>query len=242
MARDFSHVPNFTEYMQIVVDRFAQEEPSHILDVPAGNGLVSEALRDQGHTVVSGDINDEAEHFVRVDMESQFPFDDGHFDAVVCLEGLEHVLDGVALLREAVRVLKPGGLLCISTPNVMNLYSRWRYFLHGYPYQFMPGGCRRKQGRMIDRGHVNPTSLIRVDYVLGELGADVFAIDGDRTKKAWMMPLLMPVHWLGRMAGRTHFDNEERSLKSLEKMVYSRPLLCGRSLIVWARRSCITDA
>jgi ubiquinone/menaquinone biosynthesis C-methylase UbiE len=92
-----------------VVDRFQSEPPSRILDVPAGSGLVSEALRSQGHDVVSGDINDEAMYFEKVDLEERFPFEDGSFDAVVCLEGIEHVLDGTATLAEMVRVLKPGG-------------------------------------------------------------------------------------------------------------------------------------
>lgn len=39
------------------------------------------------------------------------------FDIVVCLELIEHVLDPDALLRNIVRILKPGGVALISTPN-----------------------------------------------------------------------------------------------------------------------------
>ena len=44
-------------------------------------------------------------------------YPDNSFTAVVCLEVLEHVEDYAALVKEAVRVLAPGGTLVISTPN-----------------------------------------------------------------------------------------------------------------------------
>ncbi len=42
---------------------------------------------------------------------------DGSFDLVVCFEVIEHVADPAAVLDELVRVLAPGGLLLISSPN-----------------------------------------------------------------------------------------------------------------------------
>ena len=46
------------------------------------------------------------------------PFRDHVFDVVVSLECIEHLLDPDALLEEALRLLKPGGALVLSTPRL----------------------------------------------------------------------------------------------------------------------------
>ena len=54
--------------------------------------------------------------------EDVFPFEAGSFDVVLFCEMLEHLLmDPVAALRQIHRVLKPGGVLVLTTPNVARL-------------------------------------------------------------------------------------------------------------------------
>lgn len=50
------------------------------------------------------------------------------FDAVVCLQVLEHVQDPAAVCRELARVVKPGGLVGISAPQ--------SYWLHNLPWHY----------------------------------------------------------------------------------------------------------
>jgi SAM-dependent methyltransferase len=52
---------------------------------------------------------------------ARLPFRDGVFGAVVCTEVLEHVDDPAAVIGEAARVLAPGGVMYITTPNYANL-------------------------------------------------------------------------------------------------------------------------
>jgi 2-polyprenyl-3-methyl-5-hydroxy-6-metoxy-1,4-benzoquinol methylase len=47
----------------------------------------------------------------------RLPFGDATFDRVVCFEAIEHVTDPDAVLDELCRVLQPGGVLILSTPN-----------------------------------------------------------------------------------------------------------------------------
>ena len=56
--------------------------------------------------------------------ESRFPYDDATFDVVLFCEILEHLLmDPLHTLREIRRVLKPGGLVVVTTPNVARMWN-----------------------------------------------------------------------------------------------------------------------
>lgn len=54
--------------------------------------------------------------------EERFPYTDDSFDVVLFCEIIEHLLmDPIAVLKEIKRVLKPGGTLVLTTPNVSRL-------------------------------------------------------------------------------------------------------------------------
>jgi SAM-dependent methyltransferase len=67
---------------------------------------------------------------VEANVEEPLPFADASFDAVVAGELLEHLQLPEALVAEARRVLRPGGVLVGSVPNAFRLQSRLR-FLRG---------------------------------------------------------------------------------------------------------------
>src|ERR1700676_1556223 len=54
------------------------------------------------------------------------PFSDNRFTLVTCAETIEHLERYREAIREIYRVLKPGGIAIITTPNVLNLRSRLR--------------------------------------------------------------------------------------------------------------------
>jgi SAM-dependent methyltransferase len=59
----------------------------------------------------------------QADASRRIPFADASFDLVTALDVIEHVDDDGALLREAHRVLKPGGRLLLTTPAFQWLWS-----------------------------------------------------------------------------------------------------------------------
>jgi dolichol-phosphate mannosyltransferase len=64
------------------------------------------------------------------------PFKSGSMDAVICSQVIEHVPEDPAVLSESLRVLKPGGVLVLGTPD----YGRWLWWVLEWIYgKVLPG-------------------------------------------------------------------------------------------------------
>jgi ubiquinone/menaquinone biosynthesis C-methylase UbiE len=70
---------------------------------------------------------------VRQGSLTALPFPDGSFDRALCLDVLEHLAyeDQPRALAELFRVLRPGGELLVSVPNLAHLQSRIQFLLRG---------------------------------------------------------------------------------------------------------------
>lgn len=103
-----------------------------VADLPAGKGYISRVLHEVGAEVSAYDLFPE---FFEVeglkcreaDLTEQLPIADGTFDIVLCQEGIEHLPDQLAALREFHRILAPGGTLIVTTPNISHLRARVSY-------------------------------------------------------------------------------------------------------------------
>ncbi len=105
------------------------KDPSirRVLDVGCGFGDVLEFLEMKGVKVAGVDISQHALERARkkisgelnqLDVVSQpLPFSDASFDAVTLFDLVEHISAPDQLFAEVYRVLHPGGLVCITTPN-----------------------------------------------------------------------------------------------------------------------------
>jgi SAM-dependent methyltransferase len=103
--------------------------PSNTLDLGCGRGFLLGELARRGVRGLTGlDVyaGVAGEHFTYVegDVTKGLPFPDATFECVVAGEIIEHVPDPDALLREVRRVLVPGGLLVLSTPNLVSWANR----------------------------------------------------------------------------------------------------------------------
>jgi SAM-dependent methyltransferase len=116
------------------VDEAIEKIPktSKILDVGAGEGALVDRYRARGWNVLGVDAAYESPHVKRADLLA-LPFDSSSFDAALCLDVLEHVelLSQPRALSEVARVLKPGGSLLLSVPNLAHLHCRIRFLFSG---------------------------------------------------------------------------------------------------------------
>lgn len=104
-----------------------------VLDVASGEGYGSAFLAQTARSVVGIDIDPASvEHAAREYRSAnlrytegeatKLPLDDHSVDVVVSFETIEHLADQCAFLAEVKRLLRPGGFLIVSTPD-MNVYS-----------------------------------------------------------------------------------------------------------------------
>ncbi|MPZ61674.1 MAG: methyltransferase domain-containing protein [Propionibacteriales bacterium] len=100
--------------------------PGQVLEAGCGEGYGAELLRGQGVRVVALDYDGHAVRHVRRTYPRlhvvqgnlcALPFADAAYDLVVSLQTVEHLWDQPGFVSECLRVLAPGGVLALSTPN-----------------------------------------------------------------------------------------------------------------------------
>jgi 2-polyprenyl-6-hydroxyphenyl methylase/3-demethylubiquinone-9 3-methyltransferase len=111
-------------------DRQIDWQGKAVLDLGCAGGFMAEALAARGAQVTgidpAADAIDAARVHARatglrigydVGVGEDLPYDDSSFDAVVCVDVLEHVADLNKVLSEVARTLRPGGLFLFDTIN-----------------------------------------------------------------------------------------------------------------------------
>src|SRR5688572_21304377 len=134
---------------------------AEVLDVGGGAGAFSQRLVDLGYRVTALDSDPDKWQpanipLLRLDSDSGIAASvDQTFDAACCLEVIEHVENPWNLLREIYSVVKPGGYLLLSTPNVTSFLSRATFALTGRFHQFEESD--------LSYGHINPVSAFELE-------------------------------------------------------------------------------
>jgi SAM-dependent methyltransferase len=125
--------------------------PGRVLDVGSAAGAVSVMLADRGWTVDGIDISEGMVRWAReriaregrtgltfqvADIDA-LPFRDGEFDAIVAMGVIEYLHDDAKALDELVRVLRSGGRIVLTTPNLLS------------PFRWLDQGIRRVEKPLI---------------------------------------------------------------------------------------------
>lgn len=233
--------PNTVQMTRLqVADLIRAAGHRYVLDVPSGTGALTQLLVERGIEVVSADLH--PEYFVSpnrtcvfADLNARLPFDDAQFDACVCVEGIEHIESPHHFAREANRILRVGGKVYITTPNILSIRSRISYLLRGYPKQFhYMLEIDPLTGSEQAIAHINPIGFLELRYVLSRWG---FQVDTPRTnclqKKHSLLYQLVRLFSLtkGAKSARSH-----SRVAQVRQMLLSDVVLFGETLILGATK------
>jgi len=182
------------------------------VDLPAGGGQLTCALRSAGATVEAFDLfpeffRVEGMTCARADLNETLPIASARADYVFCVEGIEHLHNQANALCELSRILKPGGRLVLTTPNISNLRSRfWAFWMESYLPQRLPlnelNAVRKETSGRVYFGHVFliPAQRLRV---LGRVaGLRLVRVHSSRISYgslalAWLYPFLLLANLFG---------------------------------------------
>lgn len=216
---------------------------ARVLDAPCGGrAALTLALLEQGFDAVGADVDPEAEArlgkaFARADLDSPFPWADQSFDAAFSTEGIEHLENHFSFLREMCRILKPGGVLVLTTPNITSLRSRVRFFGSGF---FGRDGRPLNETSRHPLHHIDLATFPELRYELHTCGFRLIDVCHTHIKPiSYLYAIYAPWMWLyTRIAFRKEKDPAQRKRnQEILAALLSPSALFGECLMLIAKKA-----
>jgi 2-polyprenyl-3-methyl-5-hydroxy-6-metoxy-1,4-benzoquinol methylase len=138
-----------------------------VLDLASGSGAFALRLIDRGFGVECADLVGDGFALENVKFHQlNFNHDfcnmvSGNYDAITALEIIEHLENPRHFLRQCWNMLRPGGVLVLSTPNIENPRSVWRFITSGEFRQFGDEDYKIS-------GHITPVSQKQLRNMIAE--------------------------------------------------------------------------
>jgi SAM-dependent methyltransferase len=162
---------------------------SELLDIGCGTGWLAEHF--PNYTGIDGSTDAVAiatglgRNVILGNVEDPLPFSDEAFDAVVMKDLLEHLAEPVGLVREARRVLRPGGLIFASSPDAQRWV--WDDYTHRRPFT-------RKSLRLLFADHGFEVERVGYESVFPGVGVLAERTHRKRRPRLFGALALLPFH------------------------------------------------
>ncbi|MFC3099476.1 class I SAM-dependent methyltransferase [Altererythrobacter lauratis] len=175
------------QHIAILARSIGAAKGLRLLDIGCANGLFLDEARKAGYDAHGAELSPETSAFARTHFGlpvhtgdwRNAGYADASFDVVTLFDVIEHLTDPMAELREVRRLLKPGGLLLQSTPDIDGLFPRVSlkvakaidYWPHPEPPWHLFQFSARTLSAMTQRAGLDVTradrTMIGLDYTFG---------------------------------------------------------------------------
>jgi SAM-dependent methyltransferase len=229
---------------------------SLIADVGAGEGFFSQLVGQYAErqmqiapasVVAPSDLFPELFRYTAVKCapigtDGRLPYGDDSVDVVCSLEVVEHLEDQFAFARELHRIVKPGGTAIISTPNVLNLNSRWRNLHSGFAVLFDPL-LLSSNDPVHTSGHIHPVSYYYLAYQLRRAGFIETRVRYDRFKTSarllaiFLAPFIYVGNFLLKQRLASRKPDVVRENTRILTDLWSFGMMTSRSIVVIATKA-----
>jgi SAM-dependent methyltransferase len=213
-----------------------------------GTGKLSRALAERGFEVTAStfgaalDLGPGIRCLAHIDLNLPLPIADAAFDCAVLQEVIEHLENPAHVVREFSRILRPGGLWVLTTPNASNVRSRVHFLLSGFVK-----GRRRPANYGSPPGDYNNLfipALPVLHYLLWQYGFRVRALGRSNRKLSTrvLCALLYPFLWVGTMRyarPMAKYDSalQREACRNLRRLLLSPAVLLNENLVLVLTKS-----
>ena len=213
-----------------------------VLDAPCGDGPLVAAIAGAGHDAHGVDIDaagaarlGPAYHHAA--LHGALPFPDAAFDVVFSIEGIEHLENHYSFLRELHRELKPDGTLILTTPNIVGLRSRVRFFASGFYHR---DSRPLREAAHHPLHHISLSPLADLRYALHTSGFRLVRVSHSHIKPvSYLYAWLVPWMWVYTViAFRKEHDRAQRAAnREVLAALFSPSVLFGENLLLVATKA-----
>jgi len=205
----------FEDRHKKVFEIFSKYTFNRVLDVGCGDGNFSILLKAacNAEEIYGIEISEEGLELAkrngvrafRLDVDEEIlPFENSYFDAVFAGEVIEHLFDPDHFFNEIYRVLKPGGIFVLSTPNLAAIHNRiallfgFQPFPMGASLKYNIGRAFEPQQEAQSLNHVRVFTLGSLKHILRIYGFEIVKVTGSSAMLPKKTRFLKAIHALDK--------------------------------------------
>ena len=230
---------------KLIKENFPDKNLS-ILELCPGEGELTRTLLEYGYQRIEAlDINPENFKVKAVkchsgNLNEALPFENEKFDLVLAVEGIEHLEDQYHFAKECHRVLKNGGGVIITTPNIVGFGSRIKFLFTGF-YSL----CTRPASEFKKdwvKEHIAPLTFWQLRHILHTNGLKIKELSTDHIRRSSLIGLLFyPLSYFLTYLNVTYRKNEItpehlKTNKEINRQMHEPCIYFGRTMIVVSRK------